>query len=830
MVELLHYKFEKNNMLVMRSLFYLLLKFPVRLLVRCKIVPDNSFNITNEEAGIVNKQPIFYIVRHQSASDLLTLQKACKQKNLPDPLSQVRVNGQLFQRTFCLEKPSSLFSCHRPSKTSAINQGAELLNQHAASPELDAQLIPVNMIWGRKPTKEKRNASVGTVLADQESPNFLRKFFIVLFLGRNTLVRFSDPLSFRYMVDQNGSDEKAAHKLMRIARFHFHRQTIAAKGPRLMHRKQMFTALFVNPSVRRVITEEAKNKSTSEEEVKKQALKIMTEIAGDYRDSIVRLGERILHWLWNRVYSGIDVKNADMLRNLAQEGHEIIYVPCHRSHMDYLLLTYVIFNEGLVTPRIAAGINLNFWPAGPIFRKAGAFFIRRSFGGNRLYSTIFREYLGLLFERGYSVKYYSEGGRSRTGRLLPPKTGMFAMTIQSLLRGIDRPLTLVPVYIGYEHVMEVGTYHKELSGSQKKKESIIGVIKAIRNLRNYGKGFVNFGEPININQFLNKEVPNWKADIDEIDPKKPNWLTPTVKVLANEVMTAVNKTAALNGVALVALILHATDNKALSKVILEAQLDFFLMIQRQAPYSAELTIPIETGAELLAHVIALGKVTVNQDSFGAIISLSDSAALEMRYYRNNILHVYILPALICRLLEHSAKISKEELLIDVQRLMALIKNDLFLWQSKEVIRQQVSEIILALVQADIAKESKAGFMSLTENTDQRAKVRILGECIDETMQRFAIITSLVNRLAPVSKVELENKVVLIAKRLSVLNDINAPEFIDKKAQATLINAMKDQDYIGTDEDGKMVANSTLENIRVLATKLVKIEVLQSIAR
>ncbi len=123
--------------------------------------------------------------------------------------------------------------------------------------------------------------------------------------------------------------------------------------------------------------------------------------------------------------------------------------------MDYLLLSYVIIQEGLVMPRIAAGINLNFWPAGTIFRKGGAFFIRRSFAGNRLYSTIFREYLSLLFERGYSVKYYTEGGRSRTGRLLPPKTGMLVMTIQSLLRGIDRPLTLVPVYLGYEHVMEV---------------------------------------------------------------------------------------------------------------------------------------------------------------------------------------------------------------------------------------------------------------------------------------------------------------------------------------------------------------------------------------
>ena len=331
-------------MLALRSFFYMLLKFPVQLWVKCRIVADK---VLETQQGNNNK-PIFYIVRHQSASDLLTLQKACQQKKLPDPLSQVNVNGQMFPRTFCLEKPSSIFTKCQRSKTKAIQQGAALLNLHALSQELDAQLIPANLIWGRKPTKEKRNASVGTVLADQESPNFLRKFFIVLFLGRNTLVRFSDPLSFRYMVDQHGSDEAAAHKLMRIARFHFHRQTIAAKGPRLMHRKQMFTALFANPAVRRVIKEEAKSKGVSEEQVKKEALAMMNEIAGDYRDSIVRLGERILNWLWNRVYSGIKVQNAKVLRDLAQEGHEIIYVPCHRSHMDYVLMSWNLHNQGIV--------------------------------------------------------------------------------------------------------------------------------------------------------------------------------------------------------------------------------------------------------------------------------------------------------------------------------------------------------------------------------------------------------------------------------------------------------------------------------------------------
>jgi len=813
-------------MLALRSIYYRILKYPVKLLVRCKIVPDDLVKTGNIKA----EQPLFYVIKHQSASDILALQSACKQLKLPDPLERIVINGQEFSRMFCLERTTSVFSWKTNRKTQAISQGFKVLAQHELDSTLDAQLIPVNLTWGRTPTKEKNNANVGTIIADQESPTWLRKFFIVLFTGRNTLARFSDPISFRYMTDQHGSDQATAQKLLRIARFHFHRQTIAATGPRLMHRQQMFTALFANPSVKKIIAEEVKNKNLSEEKVKKQALEIMDEIAGDYRDSMVRLGERVLSWLWKRLYKGIEVNNANTLRNLAQDGHEIIYVPCHRSHMDYLLLTYIILQEGLVSPRIAAGINLNFWPAGSIFRKAGAFFIRRSFNGNRLYSTIFREYLGLLFERGYSVKYYSEGGRSRTGKLLAPKTGMLAMTIQSLLRGVERPLTLVPVYIGYEHVMEVGTYHKELSGGQKKGESIFGVFKAIKNLRNYGKGYVNFGQPININNFLSQQVPDWKEDIDPLDPKKPSWLIPQVNVLANQVMTSINQCAAINGVSLVALILHSCENKALLKAELEAQLDFFLTMQREASYCEQVTIPTESGQELLADVIALNKITINDDSLGAIISLSESATLEMRYYRNNILHTYMLPALVCRILECTAKINQDELIEKVDRLITLIKPDLFLWQTSHEIKAQVQQVLTVLSTQEMARQSKAGFWSLTDNTQLRATVRIMGECIDETMQRFTIITSLISRLSPINKTDFEDKVVAIAKRLSVLNNINAPEFIDKKSQATLINSMITQGYITLDDAGLLTDSSTLAPIKSTITNLVDIEVLQSIAR
>ena len=165
-------------MSVLRSFFYLLLKLPLRLFVRSKIVLDAQTPVESSE------KPIFYVVSHQSASDLLALQKACKQQELPDPLSKVKINNKLFNRTLCLAKPTSLWGFKR-NKTQALQQGLEILNQHNTNKDLDAQLIPVNLIWGRTPTQEKNNANVSSLLAEQASPTWFRKFFIVLFLGRD---------------------------------------------------------------------------------------------------------------------------------------------------------------------------------------------------------------------------------------------------------------------------------------------------------------------------------------------------------------------------------------------------------------------------------------------------------------------------------------------------------------------------------------------------------------------------------------------------------------------------------------------------------------------
>ena len=361
--------------------------------------------------------------------------------------------------------------------------------------------------------------------------------------------------------------------------------------------------------------------------------------------------------------------------------------------MDYLLLSYILYHQGLVPPHIAAGINLNFFPAGPLFRSWGAFFIRRTFKGNRLYSTIFREYLAELFYRGYSVEYFIEGGRSRTGRLLEPKTGMMSMTLQALQRGLTRPISIVPVYIGYEHVLEVDTYAKELRGATKEKENAGLVLRVIKKLKNLGQGYVNFGEPIQLNNYLNQHFPDWKQEADEARPK---WLNPAVDKVANEVMVNINKAAALNAKNLIGSILLASRQRALSREQLLEQINSVLELVKAVPYSDDITIPNDDAETMLNHVLALPRagVITQKDSFGEMISLEREAAVLMTYYRNNVQHLFVLPSLVASIILHLEAVSKDLIIKCVQQVYPFLKAELFLHFEPSEVRHQV-ELILA---------------------------------------------------------------------------------------------------------------------------------------
>lgn len=792
-----------------------ILRWPVRLFVKSKLVPRDPC----KELGIDPEKPIIYVLKTESVTDLLALERICLSFKLPSPTQSLNIGDSKLPKYFSVQGRVPLFGKAQGAENS-IAQFSELVHLLRDEEQYDIQLVPVALFWGRKPGKEDN--SVKSAVLEDDQASWLRKFMMVLFLGRDNFVRFSQPISMTKMLEGRGSDERIAHKLSRLARFHFYRQAQTMMGPKLVYRKSLDKRIIKSPALLPVMEEYAAQKNLTIEQVHKEVSSIVDEIAADYSERLLRIGDRVLTWLWNKLYKGINISNAERVRQLSQDGEEIVFVPCHRSHMDYLLLSYVIYRQGMAPPHIAAGINLSFWPAGPIFRRGGAFFMRRTFKGNKLYAAVFREYLHQLFNNGYSVKYFTEGGRSRTGRLLNPKTGMVAMTVQGLLRGLERPITLVPVYLGYDHVMEVSTYHGELKGKSKEKESFGQVIKTIRKLKNFGRAYVNFGEPISLNKYLDENVADWKTSINPIELQKPKWLTPTVNNIANKVMTNINDCAAVTSITLTALVLLGVERRAITRDNLIKQLDFYLNLLRKAPYTNGVTVPSESAEQLLDQAIELDKFTVTQDELGDVISLSVSSAVTMTYYRNNILHLFALPSLIAASLIYQNITTKHQIKSLIKSLYPLIKNELFLGLNETTLDIYIDNTLSEMTSLELI-ENREGHYSI--NVANKTHLIIMAQHIQETLQRYAIVLKIMQKKPNIERSALSHDSHILAKRLSNIHGINAPEFFDKQVLSTFINGLKDLDYFtGTDDQhnneevGELVDNVTsLLRPTVLAT-------------
>ncbi|KGQ11086.1 Glycerol-3-phosphate acyltransferase [Beauveria bassiana D1-5] len=746
-----------------------------------------------------------YVLPYNSKADLLTLRAQCLDHDLPDPLEPLEIDGVLLPRYVFIHGGPRVFTYYTP-KEESVKLFHDYLDLHRSNPDLDVQMVPVSVMFGRSPGREK-----GEINPPLRTLNGIQKFFAVSWLGRDSFVRFSPPVSLRRMATEHGTDKIIAQKLARVARTHFARQRLAAVGPRLPVRQDLFNKLLASKAIARAVEDEARSKKISHEKAQQNAVALMEEIAANFSYEAVRLTDRVLGLTWNRLYQGINVHNAERVRQLAHDGHEIVYVPCHRSHMDYLLLSYVLYHQGLVPPHIAAGINLNFWPAGPIFRRLGAFFIRRTFKGNKLYSTVFREYLGELFSRGYSVEYFVEGGRSRTGRLLDPKTGTLSMTIQAMLRGGTRPITLVPIYIGYEHVMEVGTYAKELRGATKEKESFMQMVRGLSKLRNLGQGYVNFGEPLPLMTYLNQHVPEWKDSIDPIESIRPAWLTPTVNDIAASLMVRINNAGAANAMNLCCTALLASRQRSLTREQLTEQLDCYLNLLRNVPYSPDATAPTVSADALIDHALQMNKFEVEKDTIGDIIILPREQAVLMTYYRNNIMHMLVLPSLMASIITQHRHISRAELLRQIEVVYPMLKAELFLrWEKSELGRE---------IDALIAEMERQGLVMVAGdevqiNPNRSRTLQLLAAGVRETIQRYAITFWQLSATPSINRGTLERESRTVAQRLSVLHGINAPEFFDKAVFTSLVLTLRDEGYIS--DTGDADATETIKVYQMLA--------------
>ena len=781
----------------LRRLIFGALRRLLYLWVRSETINQSSLGLQLDRS-----RPVFYALPSPSLTDLAVLDRECTKAGLPRPVLPVSV-GQLQEPAaffYLTPEPDWIGRQDKRGAPPTLQRLVDAVSQHA---EEDAQIIPVSVFWGQSPASESSPWKL--LFADSWAvTGRLRRLLTVLILGRKTRVQFSAPIALRELVQHNKGRERTVRMAQRLLRVHFRNLRTAVIGPDISHRRNLVKGLVHAPLVRQAISEEAERGKTPAAKAEAQALRYGNEIASDYTYTAIRFLEVVLSWFWNKIYDGIKINHIEQVQGIAP-GHEVIYVPCHRSHIDYLLLSYLLFRNGLTPPHIAAGINLNMPVIGGLLRRGGAFFMRRTFKGNPLYTAVFNEYLHTLFTKGFPVAYFVEGGRSRTGRMLQPRTGMLAITLRSFLRSSRTPIVFVPVYIGYERVLEGRTYLGELRGASKKKESIFDIFKVIGALRQrFGQVSVNFGEPIRLAGFLDQQQPGWREQ--ELGPQfRPAWLNQATSRLGETVARRMNEAAAVNPVNLMALALLSTSRMALDESALTRVLDLYLALLRKVPYSPHATLPEGDALGLIGHVRGMGLVAEQQDALGRILYLDEANAVLMTYYRNNILHIFALPGLLASFFQSSSRISRELIGQYTHALYPYLQAELFLRWEPEELDEVIDQWLQALVEQGLLRLENGVYLRPAPSSRQFVLLTLLARTITQTLQRFYMATALLLNSGQhsLSAEELEDLCVMMAQRLSILHGLNAPEFFDKSLFRHFIQTLVRQGVLRPDGSGKL---------------------------
>ncbi|MFC0086203.1 glycerol-3-phosphate 1-O-acyltransferase PlsB [Dyella flava] len=768
-----------------------------------------------EPAGLLKSDaPVCYVIERDGFSDALILDRACREAGLPSPMQPLS-NTRRKRSVFALaRRDGEVFGRNR--KRSPNEPIGQLIRSLEGFPERDIQIVPVSIYVGRAPSREtgwfRVLFSENWVVVGR-----FRRMLALLLNGRDTVVHFSAPVSLRQVMNESSElqPERFARKMARVLRTHFRRIRAAVIGPDLSHRRTVVDAVLNAEPVRAAITSNAVKENISYAKAWERAHNMMMEIAADYSHPVVRSASFLLRNFWNKLYDGITMHHFDKAR-AAAPGYEVVYVPSHRSHADYLLMSYQLHASGVVVPHIAAGVNLNLPLIGPILRRGGAFFLRRSFKGNALYPVVFNEYLAQLIDRGVPIEYFIEGGRSRTGRLLAPRAGLLAMTVRAFLRAPRRPVLFQPVYIGYEKLMEGKSYAGELSGKPKEKESLIGLIRGLSVLRQrYGHVALNFGEPIELTPMLDAANGDWRDNTS--DPSvKPEWLNGVVDKLAEQIQININRAADVNPINLLALALLATPKHAMAENDLLAQLELMKALLEELPYSDRVTLTPMAPDAIIAYGEQMGWITRIRHPLGDVLTVEGEPAVLLSYFRNNVQHLIAPAAWVACCFLNNRRMTRASILRLGRIIYPFIQGELFLPWDSEGFGHQLQATIDFFVRRGLLEASgESRVLERGPGQDDAAyQLKVIARNLIQAFERYYIAIAALVKNGPhtVTAAELENICTLTAQRLSLLSEPSAPEFFDKALFRGFIQKLRERRVVWIDENGKLDYDSALEGM------------------
>ena len=770
-----------------------------------RLVKPNLVGDTNFE-----DPDVLYVLPQRSLADLLLLDLACEKTSSARPLLPLSKPNEA-TRFFFLNRGSGFFE--KNTMRTYSERMLRIDQAHAQDPTLRLTVVPVSIFWGRAANKDK-SLIRSAVSEEWLISSRLRRLLGLVFNRSDILVRFGTPLPWPQTSASHQGSNRNVRKLARILRVHFRNERTAVLGPDLSNRRSLVAKIVASRPVQDAIESAEGDWATLEEEARRDAFAIGSNMSYP----TIRVLEGLLTWFWHRIYDGVDIQGFEPLERVAQT-HTLVYTPCHRSHVDYLVLSHALFGLGLMIPHIAAGDNLNMPVIGKLLRRSGAFFMRRSFRNDPIYRAVISEYLNEVFSRGHSVEYFIEGGRSRTGRMLPPQLGMLRMTLASYALGLPRPVAIIPVYFSYEKLIEANAYLSELRGQSKPRENVADVFRNLRLIKqNFGRVTLRFGTPINLGTFVN----NFNLE------QNHSSLTATAaQALGHEILTAVNDSAYVNPVNLVALTTLSMPRFTIEEGVLIRHLGYLKTLITTNCEHHNFSVTDLSPTQILEHVERLDMLQ-REEAEGERLVVHDSAtAILMTWYRNNVLHVIAQSAMIACLLVNRRLPLK---ISTLERLMATVLPYIEAELSFRSGTEETSRCLLQLETLGLLYRTGQAVRPPREYAKGRIHLNLLANALMPTLERFYIAIALLDKAgnAKYTRVTLVESACRTARRFSVLYGTNAPDFFDPALFRGLITTLEDRAVVRTDNDGYLYFDSSIRELIRASRHVIRTELQQSI--
>ena len=742
-------------------------------LITFLLKPIIKFEIEFEDGvsdELIKEAETVYAVPTNSVTDLVALQLLTESLNIFRPLS--KISNSNLNRFTCLNAP--VFS---QKHQRIIRQASYNLESIIELDDSHVTIIPTSFYWGKHPDKQK---SLFKILFSQSwsATSPIKKLFKIIFHGRSLVIQFHKPLAIDELKDKGKNTKDNANLISRYLRALFRRSKQAKLGPDISHRRTLVYSLSQNTEVKKEIKRLSQGNAKIKKRLKKKALKYANEICSDLNYPIVRLLIRSFTWFWNKRYDGIHLKNLEEIKKISSEN-SIVYVPCHRSHIDYCALSYILYENGLMVPQIPAGNNLNLPIMGKILRGGGAIFMRRSFN-NSLYSTIFFQHIRNLISRGSSIEFFPEGGRSRSGLSLPSKPGLISMIIRSFASLESVNLKIVPIYIGYEKILEGQSYLSELSGKSKKGESLLDPLRVLKDFNNYlGNAYINFGSPIDLADFLREEVGKSNFEENELN-EKPEWLRKATTSLGESIIQGINSSVAVTTTSLFSISLLTDSTQSLNEDKLKQRINLYLNLIKNSKTYDHVWLTNTDASEIINKTVELKLIKSQLVGNSKIFKPTDDETSILSFYKNNISHIFILYSTVCESLRYVNEISYDEIVRLVRLVFPFLKRDYNLLETDSELDELIKSALKTLIKSGLIEETETGnLIKPNSNTTKYEDFIALSNICEPSIKRFFIVLNTLWEHPSIQREELKKLCTNIAKKLETIEGWPYPEFSDK---------------------------------------------------